>query len=182
MNVGSVVVHRSVSLDGFVAGPKHEMDWIFEHPAPGLAQAVMRDTGAMLSGRHTYDVGRQATRPETSAAYGGAWTGPQFVLTHRPRNSEDDPDVMFLSGDVRRAVATALAAAGGKNLEVLGTDVTAQCLSAGLIDEIVVHLLPVLLGAGVPLHRSPALDPIALSLTESAREGSVTALRYRVVR
>ena len=75
-----------MSLDGFIAGPGHEMDWVFEHTAPGEgAEEAMAATGAMLSGRHTYDVGQRSRRPETSAAYGGAWSGAEFVLTHRAR-------------------------------------------------------------------------------------------------
>ena len=53
---GKVVVHRAMSLDGFIAGPEHEMDWIFEHTARGGRRGD-HGTGAMLSGRHTYDVG-----------------------------------------------------------------------------------------------------------------------------
>ena len=60
---GKVVVHRAMSLDGFIAGPEHEMDWIFEHTAPGEgAEEAMAATGAMLSGRHTYDVGQRSRR------------------------------------------------------------------------------------------------------------------------
>jgi dihydrofolate reductase len=60
---GKVVVHRAMSLDGFIAGPEHEMDWIFEHTAPAKgAEEIMAATGAMLSGRHTYDVGQRSRR------------------------------------------------------------------------------------------------------------------------
>jgi dihydrofolate reductase len=181
MSPGKVIVHRSMSLDGFVAGPDHEMDWIFDHVAPGEgAEEIMAATGAMLSGRHTYEVGRRARRPETSAAYGGAWSGAEFVLTHRERTASDNPAAVFLSGDVADAVATGLAAAGGRNLEILGSDVTAQCLARGLVDEIYVHVLPVLLGAGVPLYRSEAMAPVALEALGSTSSGPVTSLRFRV--
>ncbi len=89
----------------------------------------------MLSGRRTYEVAQRAARPETSAAYGA-----EFVLTHRPRTADDNPAVVFLSGDIADAVATGLAATGGRNLEVLGTDVTGQCLARDLVDEIYVLL------------------------------------------
>jgi hypothetical protein len=60
---GKVVVHRAISLDGFIAGPEHERDWIFEHTAPAEgAEEIMAATGAMLSGRHTYDVGQRSRR------------------------------------------------------------------------------------------------------------------------
>jgi dihydrofolate reductase len=179
---GIVVVHRAMSLDGFIAGPDHEMDWIFDFHAPEAGADVMAATGAMLSGRHTYEVGRRATRQETSDAYGGAWSGMQFVLTHRAETAEDDPAVVFLSGGVAEAVATGLAAANGKNLEVLGTDVASQCLALGLVDEIHVHVLPVLLGAGVPLYRSAAMSPVLLDPIISSSDGSVTTMRFRVRR
>ena len=71
-----------------------------------------------------------------------------FLLTHRPLE-RPDPDVTILSGDIGAAVATALDAAGGKNVEVLGADVAGQCLQRGLVDEILVYVLPVLLGDGI---------------------------------
>ncbi len=178
---GKVVVHRAMSLDGFIAGPEHEMDWIFEHTAPREgAEEVMAATGAMLSGRHTYDVGQRSRRSETSAAYGGAWSGAQFVLTHQAKTSDDNPAAVFLSGDVAEAVATGLEAAGGKNLEVLGTDITVQCLARGLVDEIYVHVLPVLLGAGVPLYATEGMAPVNLEPIGAASFGSVTSLRFAV--
>ena len=62
----------------------------------------------------------------------------------------------LLSGDIGEAVATALDAAGGKNLEILGADVASQCLQRGLVDEILVYVLPVLLGDGIRFS-SPGL-------------------------
>jgi dihydrofolate reductase len=177
---GIVLVHRAMSLDGFIAGPDNEMDWIFDYAAPEVGADVMATTGAMLSGRHTYEVGRRSAAPETNAAYGGAWSGAQFVLTHRAKTAEDDDAVIFLSGDVGDAVATGLVAAGGKNLEVLGTDVTVQCLARGLVDEIYVHVLPVLLGAGVPLFRTVAITPVRLEPMISSTNGTVSSLRFRV--
>jgi hypothetical protein len=78
-----------MSLDGFIAGAQHAMDSVFEYPAPVVAWEVMRMTGARLAGRHTYDVGvRDAGKP-SGAAHSGAWTGPSFVLTHRPPEPPD---------------------------------------------------------------------------------------------
>jgi dihydrofolate reductase len=178
-----VLVHRSMSLDGFVAGPQHEMDWIFDSITPAESgEGVIPTTGAMLSGRRTYEVGQRAERPETSAAYGGGWSGAEFVLTHRPRTADDNPTVVFLSGDIADAVATGLAAADGQNLEVLGTDVTVQCLARGLVDAIYVHVVPVLLGAGVPLYATAAMTRVDLTPLSSSFSGSVTSMRFRVHR
>jgi dihydrofolate reductase len=105
------------------------------------------------------------------------FSGPMFVLTHRPPEPPD-PKVTILSGDVGEAVATALDAAGGKNLEILGADVAGQCLRRGLVDEILVYVLPLLLGGGIRFS-SPGLPRIDLEPVSSTRSGAVTILRFR---
>jgi dihydrofolate reductase len=101
-----------------------------------------------------------------------------FVLTHQPPDPPD-PAVTFLTGDIGEAVATALDAAGGKNLEILGADVAGQCLRRGLVDEILVYILPVLLGDGIRFS-SPGLARIDLEPISSTQFGAVTVLRFRV--
>ena len=76
-------------------------------------------------------------------------------------------------------MATALDAAGGKNLEILGAGVATQCLQRGLVDEILVYVLPVLLGDGIRFS-SPGLGRIDLEPVDSTRSGAVTILRFRV--
>jgi dihydrofolate reductase len=179
---GKVVVNRSMSLDGFIAGPGDAMDWIFDFVAPDAFPDVAAATGAMLIGRQTYDVGNrmkgERERGSESSGESYAFSGPVFVLTHQPPDPPD-PEVTFLSGDIGDAVATALAAAGGKNLEILGADVAGQCLRAGLVDEILVYVLPVLLGDGIRFS-SPGLPRIDLDPIDSKRSGAVTILRFRV--
>jgi dihydrofolate reductase len=170
---GAVVVNRVMSLDGFIAGPDHAMDWIFEHMTSATFPEVMAATGAMLIGRGTYEVGRRMSGGNPD--YDG---GARFVLTHRPPD-EPDPDVTFLTCGIEEAVATARRAAGGKNLEILGADVAAQCLRRGLVDEILVYVLPVLLGDGVRFA-PPGLDRIDLEPLSNVQSGGVTMLRFRV--
>ena len=179
MGQGKVVVNRAMSLDGFIAGPGDAMDWILDVVPADDAAEVAASTGAMLIGRRTSDVGdRMAADDPDIVDY--PFSGPTFLLTHRPPDPPD-PRVTVLSGDIGEAVATALGAAGGKNLEILGADVASQALRAGLVDEILVYLLPVVLGDGIPF--SPAgsvkvdLDPIS-----SKQSGAVTILRFRVRR
>jgi dihydrofolate reductase len=176
---GKVVVNRAMSLDGFIAGPGDEMGWIRDLAPQEDTAKVAAATGAMLVGRRTWDVGDRMEADEPgSTDY--PFTGPMFLLTHRPLEGAD-PGVTILSGDIGEAVATALDAAGGKNLEILGADVASQALRRGLVDEILVYLLPVVLGDGIPF--SPAgsvrvdLDPIG-----SKRSGAATILRFRVRR
>ena len=174
---GKVVVNRCVSLDGFIAAPGDAMDWIFDFM--GAVETafpdVMAATGAMLIGRRTYEVGKRMHGGEQPPGYDG---GPRFVLTHRPPD-RPDPAVTFLTGDIGDAVATGLRAAAGRNLEILGSDVAGQCLRRGLVDEILVFLVPVLLGDGVRFS-SPGSARIDLELLDSTRSGAVTILRYRV--
>jgi len=178
---GKVVVNRAMSLDGFVAGPDDSMDWVFEYATPDQVPDVMAATGAMLCGRRTYDVGERDAGKLSGDAYGGLWSGPVFVLTHRPPPAPPDGQHTFLSGDITAAVATARAAAGGKDVEVLGSDVTGQCLQARLIDEIYVLVLPVVLGRGTPLVTGAGLDRVNLAPVSSTTSGAVTAMRFRVV-
>ena len=175
---GKVVVNRSMSLDGFIAGPGDAMDWVFDFMAPDEFPEVAAATGAMLVGRRTYEVGSRM-EAENSSDAGYPFSGPVFVLTHEPPDPPD-PAVTFLTGDIGEAVATALDAAGGRNLEILGADVAGQCLRRGLVDEILVYVLPVLLGDGIRFYSSPGLARIDLEPLGSTRSGAVTILRFRV--
>jgi dihydrofolate reductase len=143
-----------MSLDGFIAGPGDAMDWIFDFVAPDEFPEIAAATGAMLVGRRTWEVGARMEEQSGSADY--PFSGPTFVLTHSPPEPPD-PDVTYLTGDIGEAVATALEAAGGKNLEILGADVAGQCLRRGLVDEILVYVMPVLLGDGIRF--SPRASP-----------------------
>jgi len=87
--------------------------------------------------------------------------------------------VTILSGDIGEAVATALDAADDKNLELLGADVAGQSLERGLVDEILVYVLPVLLGEGIHFS-SPGATRTDLEPISSTRSGDATILRFRV--
>jgi dihydrofolate reductase len=177
---GKVVVNRSMSLDGFIAAPGDAMNWVFDFMAPDAFPEIAAATGAMLIGRRTYEVGKKLRDADTHGGkeYGGGWSGPVFVLTHRPPELPDPPG-MFLSGDIEQAVATARSAAGGKNLEILGSDVAGQCLRRRLVDEILVYVLPVLLGDGIRFS-PPGLPRIDLDPLSTTQSGPVTVLRFRV--
>ena len=179
---GKVVVNRCMSLDGFIAAAGHVMDWgagrqLADFVGPDEFHEIAAATGAMLVGRRTADVGdRMEAEKPGSVDY--PFSGPVFVLTHRPPEPPD-PDITYLTGDIGEAVATARSAAGGKSLEILGADVAAQCLQRGLVDEILVYVLPVLLGDGIRFS-SPGLARIDLEPVSSTRSGAVTILRFRV--
>ncbi|NOU28721.1 MAG: deaminase [Polyangiaceae bacterium] len=166
--MGKVLWHATISLDGFIAGPHDAMEWVFEHAGPNpAAERVTAETGALLVGRRSYDVARMVPAGI-----------PQFVLTHRTPDATPE-GVTFLSGEVMYAVSAALAAAGKKDLVVLGANVAKQCLSAGLVDEILVHVAPLLLGEGLPFYRR-AGSAMQLEPLEVSQAGAVTNLRFRV--
>ena len=124
---GKVLWHFTMSLDGFVAGPNHAMDWLTGTSfRPGLVEEYAETTGAVLGGRDGFDA-----YPDVSGIYGGAWQGPVFVLTHHPEDARPATGVTFLSCDVTEAVRIGLEAADGKNLEVFSATIGRQLLEPG---------------------------------------------------
>ena len=174
--------HVTMSLDGFIAGPEHTMDWAFGHgDAPNaIADSVRTSTGAILAGRAWHDVAMERY-DGVAGIYGGAWSGPVFVLTNRP---DDQPGegVTFISGRIEDAVATTKEAAGGRDIEVFGASIATQVLEAGLLDEIVVHVAPLLLGDGVRLYGLPGSKRVGLERVELAASGQLSSMRFRVTR
>lgn len=176
---GKVFIHATISLDGFIADPDGSLDWAFRFPGPSApaVREIIASIGAVVAGRHGYDLGMMRGGKKV---YGGAWSGPQFVLTHRPGDAPQDPAITFLSGGIRQAVETARAAAGGKDVVIMGANVAQQCLADGLADEILLHVVPLLLGEGIRLFASPAARPVTLEPISVAQSGQVTDLRFRV--
>jgi dihydrofolate reductase len=179
--MSQVLWHTQMSLDGFIAGPNDDMRWVFEVEAEPdeTIDEVVRSTGALLVGRRTMDVEDR----EQPGFYGGAYRGPFFVLRHDP--PEEPPVVkgvtgQFLDVEIDEAVAIAKRAAEGRNVVVLGANVARQCLEADLLDEILVHVTPVLLGDGVRLCSRPGGEPIWLDRTSVQESGQLTALRFSV--
>jgi dihydrofolate reductase len=173
---GKVLFHFLISLDGFVARPGHSMDWMSGTTnRPGLVQEYIETTGAVLAGRDGFDSAIGDARP-----YGGKWKGPIFVLTHHPEDARPAPDITFLDCSVEEAVRIGLEAAGGKNLEVFSPTIGKQLLDRGLIDEIDLHLAPVLLGDGIRLYDAPGGEPVHLA--RAGTEPTLTAsVRYRPI-
>ncbi|WP_020661932.1 dihydrofolate reductase family protein [Amycolatopsis benzoatilytica] len=160
--MGKVLWHVAMSLDGFVAGEGHAMDWMSGvNVAPGVHEAAIARIGAILGGRRGFDAAvAKAPGQVGKQPYGGGWTGPIFVLTHHPDDAPAENGITFLDCGLREAVETGLEAAGGKDLELHSQDIARQCLELGLVDEFAVHLLPVMLGSGVRLFDNPGGQPV----------------------
>jgi dihydrofolate reductase len=180
----SVLWHTQMSLDGFIAGPGDAMEWAFEdwsdtdEPDETIDE-VVRSMGALLVGRRTQDVEDR----EQPGFYGGAYRGPFFTLRHNP---PAEPPVVkgvtgrFIDVDIEEAVRIAKEAADCANVGILGATVAKQALEANLIDEVLVHLAPVLLGDGVRLFTRSGGSPIRLERISVQESGQLTALRFRV--
>jgi dihydrofolate reductase len=174
---GRVLWHFTMSLDGFVAGPGHAMDWMTGFSVrPGLLEEHVATIGAVLGGRDGWDMAvRTGARP-----YGGAFQGPVFVLTSHPGDAVPAEGVTFLDCDVAEAVRIGLEAAGGKDLEVHSPTIGRQLLERGLLDEIDLHLAPVLLGDGIRLYDRPGGPPVRLERTGAGDPLAAVDVRYRV--
>jgi dihydrofolate reductase len=182
-----------MSLDGFIAGPNDSMDWVVsewsddgtttrdvEVDRSSLAVEVLQSAGAILGGRRWWDVAERLY-DGVNGIYGGQWQGPVFVLTHRPPDETADDTVTFVSTTISEAVAAARTAASGKNVVIFGANLAQQCLREGLLDEIVIHLAPVLLGDGIRLFTASDGKPVALRRTALAESGQITDLRFSVL-
>lgn len=172
-----LIYSAAASLDGYIAGPGGDMGWLAPYagePNPA-ADRLLAGAGALLVGRRTHDGDDPNRGTDAEGAFGGRYDGPAVVLTHRPP-SRTPPGVTFAT-DLDTAVARAREAAGDGYVTILGADVAAQCLDAGLLDEVLVFVAPVLLGDGTPLFpRRPGSPPVHL---ESIAED--TPHWYRVV-
>ncbi|MBB5857382.1 dihydrofolate reductase family protein [Amycolatopsis umgeniensis] len=174
---GKVLWHFTMSLDGFVAGPGHSMDWMAGTTSrPALIAEYAATTGAVLGGRDGWDA-----YPDPSGIYGGAWKGPLFVLTHHPEDATPAEGVTFLNCGPAEAVRIGLEAANGKNLEVFSPNIGRQLLELGLIDEIDLHIAPVLLGDGVRLYDNPGGTPIRLRALGQADPFAEIDVRFEPV-
>lgn len=196
--MATTVLYMSMSLDGFIAGPnagpgnglgdggERLHDWIGQGDIEAAAdqlddadRATIDDfmsTGAVIAGRGTFEPA-------------GGWQGdhhdgvPIFIVSRHepPAEFADYPNVTYLS-DLPEAVRRARDAAGDKGVLVHGAWIAQRMLRAGLLDEIQIHLVPVLLGEGRRLFEHLGAQHIELEPV-AARQGSeVTHLRYRVRR
>jgi len=163
----------AMTLDGYVAGPKGESDWIVMDPEIDFA-ALASSFDTMLLGRRTYEAARQQ-------GGGPAMPGMQaYVLSHTLRQS-DCPGVTVL--DNARDTVAKLKASPGKDIWLFGGgSLFRSLLGMGLVDTVEVAIIPVLLGGGIQLLPDPA-DRANLKLTKHrvyAKTGTV-ALEYDVV-
>jgi dihydrofolate reductase len=173
----------TMSLDGFIAGPGGDMQWLRPHLGPNpVAEDVVDRIGSLLVGRRTFDGDDPNRGTDQEGAFGGRWHGPVFVLTHEPpAEAPDDPELTFLT-ELGPAVTAAREAAGEKYVNILGAEVARSCLEAGLLDEILVLVAPVLLGDGTRLFDWPGGRSVDLVRRHVSGPPGVVNLWYDVAR
>jgi dihydrofolate reductase len=178
----ATICHHTISLDGFVAGPDDSMDWAFAYGEPtSLGGETMTRIGAIVAGRRWHQLAKERW-DGVDGIYGGNWDGRVFVLTRRPDDDPGDPRISFVSEGIERAVGAAQQAAGERDVGIFGGSLTQQCLDAGLLDEIVLHVAPVLLGSGVRLFGDEGADQVELERVCVGEADQLTDLRFRVRR
>ena len=174
------VYYTATSLDGFIADERNSLDWLLtreaDHEAPTGYKAFEKTVGALVMGSTTY-------RWVQDQGEAWAYTQPAWVLTHRDLTPYEGADIRFTAADDRDAVVALhremQAAAGDLDVWVVGGGpVAAQFAEAGLLDEVVVSIAPVTLGAGAPLL--PAR--VELAVREVERNGEFAVVTYDVVR
>jgi len=199
--VSAAVLYMSMSLDGFIAGPNetddnglgdggHRLHQWSPDPDPDRKETMGRSadvnrqvvdeamaTGAVVAGRGTFEPA-------------GGWGGdhhdgvPMFIYSRREPGIDVSqwPLVTYVD-DVRTAMTEAKRAAGDKNVLVHGAATAQLALAAGLLDELEIHLIPVLFGQGRRLFEGLAAEQIELERTRILEgEGGVTHMHYRVQR
>ena len=167
-----VLYRVAVSLDGYIAGPHGEVDWIVRDPAVDFAK-VYESVDAVLLGRRTYELTRQPGAPP--------WPrGWQIYVFSRTLAPEEHPGVMVVSADAGPRVA-ALRAAPGRDIWLFGGgSLFRSLLEAQQVDLVEVAVNPVLLGGGRSLLEAGApLTRLALDQVERYPSG-LLSLRYRV--
>jgi dihydrofolate reductase len=180
--MAKVLYSAAMSLDGFIAGPGGDASWMTEYLGPNATvDKLVPRIGSLLVGNRTFrgDDPYKGTEKE-GKAFGGAWAGPQFVLTHHPPDSPV-PGVTFVA-DLDSGLAAARAAADDKYVNVLGASTARQCLEAGALDEILVSIVPVLLGDGTRLFDRPGGAMVRLERLSLTQASQATNLWLRVVR
>jgi dihydrofolate reductase len=158
----------AASLDGYIAGPRGEADWITMDPDIDFA-ALFESFDTVLMGRKTFEV-----------AGGGGDSGMKTYVFSRTLRPQDHPGVTVVADQAEETVA-ALRAGPGKDIWLFGGGVLFRSLArAGLVDRVEVGVMPVLLGGGIPLLPPPA-DQIKLKLVgHTVYKSGVVGLEYAV--
>ena len=197
--MSKVISGHAVSVDGYITGRdpgpgsglgdgRMLFDWYFDgdtpsqvfngitlsEPSARVHDALALRVGAMVAGRKTY---------EDSNQFGGTSphpTAPLVVFSHR-EVPQPSPQQTVVTTGIRDAITAARKAANGKDIGLMGGGLVTEALKAGLVDELILHQVPILLGEGRPFFRVLP-EHVHLRLVEAVAAPGVTHLHYEVVR
>lgn len=190
--MGKVFVEITMSLDGFITRPNVNADnpfgdggdvihdWMFANPTAleqQIAAEMHTGTGAYIIGRHMFDLG------EAPWGDDGAFRKPCFVLTHRPRPTlvKGPTTFTFVTTGLEHCFEQARQAAGDQDICIAGgAQVVQQALQAKLVDELRLHVAPLLFFAGTRLFDNINLAPIKLETSSVRQTAAATHLRLRI--
>jgi dihydrofolate reductase len=176
--------YTATTLDGFIADPSHSLDWLFtrDQDHAGLLNYAefIAGVGALAMGSSTYEwIIEHEFADKDPSDWKWPYELPCWVFTSRQLQVVPNADIAFARGDVTPVHAEMVAAARGKNVWIVGGgDLVGQFADAGLLDEVIVYIAPVTLGAGAPLLSRR----VELRLEETGRNRDFVAARYSVVR
>jgi dihydrofolate reductase len=179
--------YTATTLDGYIADDANSLDWLFtgernREPGEDEFSAFFADVGAMAMGATTYEwvLDHERLLDEPARWRGMYRDTPCWVFTHRTLPAISDAPLFFVQGDVAPVHEAMSSAAAGRNIWLVGGgDLVGQFADRGLLDEILVGIAPVTLGAGAPLLPR-RLGAQQLELVEVAQDGQFARLRYRV--
>ena len=178
--------YTAASLDGFIADSNHSLDWLFQFGDPEETSypEFIREVGALAMGSHTYEwVLRHLQPKDAEGAQAWPYEQPAWVFTTRSLPAVPGADIRFVSGDVHPVHAEMAEAAGGKNIWLAGGgELVGQFHDYGLLDEVIVQLTPVILGAGAPLLPRSIITPPLRLLSVAQYGKAFVELRYTVTK
>lgn len=173
--------YTASSLDGFIADPQHSLDWLLQFDGTDDYPDFIREVGAVAMGASTYEwlLAHQPAEPVPAWPY----AQPTWVFTSRSLPNVPGADIRFVRGDVRPVHEQMAAAAGAKNLWIVGGgDLAGQFHDQGLLDELIVTIAPVTLGSGAPLLPRTITTPPLRLRSATPYGDTFVQLRYEVRR
>ena len=184
--MGKVIGGMTISLDGFASNPDGGLGELYpdlvELGNTEMLQEEIRTTGAVVMGRNSYNMMGDPDLFADDYEY----QVPIFVVTHhvpeKMPKMNDQLTVTFVTEGVESAVARAKAAAGDKNVVLIGGSMNQVCLNAGLCDELHMGFMPVLLGGGLRLFEHVDVSQVKLEKMRIFEAGARTDVWFRVVK
>jgi dihydrofolate reductase len=171
-----IIAYLATSADGFIARPTGAVDWLDRKHPPGDygMPAFYRSVDTVIMGRKTWEIGRRLGQP--------LYPGKVNYVLSRTRQRSAVEGITFLRGSVGRIAARVRRTPGRDIWLVGGAEVFGAFLDAGQLDQLIIHVVPVLIGAGIPLL-APRHREVPLRLLSSRRfSDGVVRLQYAIAR